>query len=82
MMTVNREVILKDGYEKASRIGIEPFLSDRELTNMYKEKMLAYGKDCGYTFTEEEVTAYIAEQFANIDRLQTKNDSPVHLRFQ
>ena len=82
MMTVTREVILRDGYEKAARIGIEPFLSDSELTNMYKEKMLAYGKDCGYTFTEQEVTDYIAQQFANVDWLQKKNDVPVSLRFQ
>lgn len=82
MMTVNRDVILKDGYEKAIRIGIEPFLSDNELVNMYKEKMLAYGRDCGYTFTEEEVTGYIKKQLADVDRLQGKNNVPVKLRFQ
>lgn len=81
MMTVNRDVILKDGYEKAIRIGIEPFLSDHELVDMYKEKMLAYGRDCGYTFTEEEVIGYIQKQFDEVDRLQERNDVSVKLRF-
>lgn len=82
MMTVNRDVILKDGYEKAIRAGIEPFLSDSELVNMYKDKMLAYGRDCGYTFTEEEVTGYIKKQLEDVDHLQEKNDVSVKLRFQ
>lgn len=82
MMTVNRGVILRGGYEKAAKGGIKPFLSNNELITMYKEKMIAYGKDCGYTFTEEEVIAYIEQQLADVAHLQEKNDTPVHLRFQ
>lgn len=82
MMTVNKDVILKDGYEKATRIAIEPYLSDAEIIKMYSEKMLAYGRDCGYTFTEEEVKEYIQHQFTDVDTLNAKNDTPVALRFQ
>lgn len=82
MMTVNREVILKSGYERAVKAGIEPFLTDAEIAKIYQEKMLAYGSDCGYTFEEKEVCAYIEKQMANIDFLQTKNDVDVELRFQ
>lgn len=82
MLTVNRDVILKDGYEKAARIGIEPYLSDAEIVKMYSEKMLAYGRDCGYTFTEEEVKEYVQHQLTDIDMLNAKNDTPVELRFQ
>lgn len=82
MMTVNRDVILRDGYEKATRIAIEPYLSDAEIVKMYSEKMLAYGRDCGYTFTEEEVKDYIQHQLIDVDMLNAKNNTPVELRFQ
>lgn len=81
-MAINRDVILRDGYERAVHAGIEPYLTTEEIISIYKVKIIAYGRDCGYTFTEEEVTAYIKKQQENLDNMQNKNVAPVSLRFQ
>ena len=81
MITVNRDVILKNGYEKAVKIALLPYLKEEEIFDSYKEKMLAYGRDCGYTFSEDEVTAYIAEQRKDMEELIKRNDTDVPLRF-
>lgn len=81
MMTVNRDVILKDGYEKAVKMALLPYLTEEEIRKSYKEKMLAYGRDCGYTFSEEEVASYIDEQRKDMRHLLEKNKTDVPLRF-
>lgn len=79
---VDKKMVLSDGYEHAARATLESYLKDEELIKVYKEKIMAHANECKCALTEEEVLDYIHEQMKDIDELQEKNDSPVHLRFQ
>lgn len=79
---VDKKMVLNDGYAHAVTAGLKSYLKDDELVKIYKEKIMAHASECKCGLTEEEVASFIGQQMHDVYMMQTKNDSPVALRFQ
>lgn len=79
MINKNRNEAFKHCFAHICATGITTLLTLEELVKTYTGEMRKDLEDCGVTASEDEIKAYLSENYAALKRLHTKNNTTLKL---